>query len=78
MSIEHAIVRAMPDSEIKSELKQLRVRSMPGHSAPQGDTEFDHSHAFASCQSTRLDFDEQRRVLGGDPRYVVAITMSHC
>jgi hypothetical protein len=78
MSIEHAIVRAMPDSEMEPGLRQLRVRSTTGRPASRGDTDVGHSHAVASRQSTQLNFDEQRQALGGDPRYVLAVTMSHC
>jgi hypothetical protein len=78
MSIERTIVRVMPDSEIEPGSKQLCVRSAPAHLASQGDVDVGHSRAFASRQDTRLDFGEQRQALGGDPRYVVAVTMSHC
>ena len=77
MLMEHPIARATPDSEIKPELKQLPVRSTKGQLASQGGSDIGHSHAFASRESTLLNFDEQRQALGGDPRYV-AVTMSHC
>jgi hypothetical protein len=77
MSMEHAIVPAIADSETKPELKQLPVRSTTGRPASQGDMDVGHSHAFASRESTLLNFDEQRQALGGDPRYV-AVTISHC
>jgi len=78
MLVEHAIVRAMPDGETRPELKQLPVRSTKGRPASQGDVDIGHSHAFASRESALLNFDEQRQALGGDLRYVVAVTMSHC
>jgi hypothetical protein len=77
MLMEHAIARAIPDSEIKPELKQLPVRSTKGRPASQGDMDIGHSHAFASRESTLLNFDEQRQALGGDPRYL-AVAISHC
>ena len=76
MLMERAIVRAIPDGETRPELKQLPVRSTKGRPASQGD--MDISHAFASRESALLNFDEQRQALGGDLRYVVAVTMSHC
>jgi hypothetical protein len=78
MLVEHAIVRAVPDSETRPELKQLPLRSTTGQPASQGDLDIGHSRAFVSRESTLLNFDEQRQALGGDPRYVVAVTMSHC
>jgi hypothetical protein len=78
MSMEHAIVRAIPDSETKPELKQSPARSTEERPASQGDMDIRHSHAFASRKSTLLNFDEQRQALGGDPRYVIAVTVSHC
>jgi hypothetical protein len=78
MSMEHAIVRAIPDSEIKPELEQSPARSTEERPASQGDMDIRHSHAFASRESTLLNFGEQRQALGGDPRYVIAVTMSHC
>ena len=78
MLMEHPIARVMPDSATNPELKQLPVRSTKARPASQGDMDIGHSHAFAYRESTPLNFDEQRQALGGDPRYVVAVAISHC
>ena len=86
MLMERAIVRAMPDTEIKPGSKRLPERSTTERSASQGDLQADlqgdlgigRSRAFASRESAPLDFDQQRRALRGDPRYVTTVTVNHC
>jgi hypothetical protein len=86
MLMERAIVRAMPDTEIKPGSKPLPERSATERPASQGDVQGDlpgnlgigRSRAFASRASAPLDFDEQRQALRGDPRYVTAVAVSHC
>jgi hypothetical protein len=94
MLMERAIVRAMPDTEIKPGSKQLPERSTTERSASQGEMQGDlqadlqadlqgdlgigRSRAFASRESAPLDFDQQRRALRGDPRYVTTVTVNHC
>jgi hypothetical protein len=68
MLMERAIVRAMPDTETKPDLQ----------GDLQGDLGIGRSRAFASREGTPLDFDEQRRALRGDPRYVTTVTVNHC
>jgi hypothetical protein len=90
MLMERAIVRAMPDTEIKPGSKPLPERSTTERSASQGEMQGDlqadlqgdlgigRSRAFASRESVPLDFNQQRRALRGDPRYVTTVTVNHC
>jgi hypothetical protein len=78
MLMERAIVRAMPDTEIKPGSKPLPERSTTERPASQGDLGIGRPRAFASREGTPLDFDQQRRALRGDPRYVTTVTVNHC
>jgi hypothetical protein len=72
------IVRAMPQSEMKPEMRPLPVRSTKGSTSQDDDLDIGHCQLLAPRESILLNFDEQRRALGSDLRYVVTLTTSHC
>jgi hypothetical protein len=73
-----AIARAMPQNEMKPEMRPLPVRSTKGGTSQDDDADIGHCQLPAPRESILLNFDEQRRALGSDLRYVVTLTTSHC